>query len=333
MMEPLPIVLSPLFFEKAWGGGSFAQTFGVAAGGQVGEVWLCADLDETSVSGAGGAAAHSPLAGRTTAPLTLRELLESHAVDLLGYQADAFPCLIKLLDAREPLSVQVHPSPSFAAQDRTARLKTESWYVLDADPGSLVYAGLRREMAPQDLGALARDGELVAQLSAIPVRAGMTITLPSGIVHALGAGVRVLEVQTPSDTTFRLYDWSAELNRAPRTLHIAEAQAAADPAAIPIIADNGDLLASTPAYRISKPQRERGPLRDVAWYGSDDQPGCVIVVPLQTGCALAIDNRRFEPPSHQATVVPAAHVDRFTLELSRGASCVAIALPPFPPAA
>jgi mannose-6-phosphate isomerase len=116
---------------------------------------------------------------------------------------------VKFLDASENLSVQVHPSPAYAAAHPDANLKTECWYILSADPGAKIYKGIKPEVTREQFSKLARtnDPTLVDALIALPAIPGECHNLPSGTVHALGAGVLVAEVQTPSDTTFRLYDW------------------------------------------------------------------------------------------------------------------------------
>jgi mannose-6-phosphate isomerase class I len=129
---------------------------------------------------------------------------------------------VKLLHAREHLSVQVHPSPAYAATHPEAKLKAESWYVLDAEPGAELFLGLTPGTTAADAVALAREGRIADVLRRVPAIMGDCHTLPSGLVHALGAGVVVAEVQTASDTTYRLYDWTTEYARAPRTLHLSE---------------------------------------------------------------------------------------------------------------
>jgi len=130
-----------------------------------------------------------------------------------------FPLLVKLLDARENLSVQVHPTKGYARRHPGAHVKDETWFVLHAEPGAVLYRGLRRSLTSTELRRRVLDGSIVEDLVAIPVKAGDVCDLPSGTCHALGAGIVVAEVQTPSDTTFRLYDWG----RSGRTLHLEEA--------------------------------------------------------------------------------------------------------------
>ncbi|MBC7772906.1 MAG: class I mannose-6-phosphate isomerase [Pyrinomonadaceae bacterium] len=224
-----PLLLRPMLFPKVWGGDRLAL-FGkhVKHGDHIGEAWELADLDSTSASGAGGGAARSII---VNGPLQGRTLREAHTLfgrDFLGHatpphhDSAPFPLLVKYLDARENLSVQVHPSIAYAKAHPAASIKTECWYILDAEPGSVIYKGLRpgvlRKHFEKHLHGKNGEG-VVADLEAVPAIPGHMHNLPSGTVHALGAGVLVAEVQTPSDTTFRVYDWG----RSGRELHVAQA--------------------------------------------------------------------------------------------------------------
>jgi mannose-6-phosphate isomerase len=135
-----------------------------------------------------------------------------------------FPLLVKFLDAAQHLSVQVHPSPDFAGAHPHAHLKTESWFVLHAEPGARIWRGVRPRVSRAEFERVLRGGgDIVPLLVELPVRAGDCIDLPSGLCHALGAGITVAEIQTPSDTTFRVFDWNR--NDPSRPLHVDEAMA------------------------------------------------------------------------------------------------------------
>lgn len=223
-----PLLLRPMLYPKVWGGERLSR-FGKAVrpGDRIGESWELADLDSTSASGAGGGAAQSiihngPLQGRS-----LRDACRLLGPGLLGTAAPGsglaapFPLLVKFLDARENLSVQVHPSIAYAKAHPSASIKTECWYILDAEPGSVIYKGLREGVTREQLEAHLRQGGgegIVPDIIAVPAIPGHMHNLPSGTIHALGAGVLVAEVQTPSDTTFRVYDWG----RSGRELHVAQ---------------------------------------------------------------------------------------------------------------
>ena len=247
----------PILKEKVWGGRAL-ERWGCALppDASVGESWELADLAETSVSGGGGGSAISVVAEGPHEGKTIRDLLGASGEAILGATAPgeggAFPLLVKLLHARTNLSVQVHPSPAYAAAHPDAHLKTETWFVLEAEEGAAIYAGLAPGAEPSDLPDAAAEGRLEPLLRRVPVRAGDCIHLPSGALHALGAGVVVAEVQTPSDTTFRLYDWG----RTGRELHIEQTMACLDASSAPspTRAPEGEPgvfpLASTSAYRL-----------------------------------------------------------------------------------
>lgn len=223
-MKPYPLLLTPILKEKVWGGTRLKKLGKpVPDGATVGESWELADLSATSADGAGGEAARSIIARGEMRGLTLAEAITAMGVNLMGTlrlnERGGFPLLVKYLDARENLSVQTHPSPEYAAAHPEAHLKTESWYVVEAEPGSLIYKGVREGVTRESFEAHIKDGSVPEDLVAFPARAGDFHHLPSGVVHALGAGVLVAEMQTPSDTTFRVFDWG----RSNRALHVSEA--------------------------------------------------------------------------------------------------------------
>ncbi|MBI3836584.1 MAG: class I mannose-6-phosphate isomerase [Planctomycetia bacterium] len=218
-----PLRFHPILRRYLWGGRRL-ETLGKPLGpfNDYAESWEIADhgTDQSVV-------AEGPLAGRT-----LGELVRQHGHELLGRHAGVkqFPLLFKFLDAHERLSIQVHPDDARARRlDPPDLGKTEAWVILAADPGSYLYAGLRRGL---DRATLARE---VARrtcdlcLERIEPRAGDCFFLPAGVVHALGPGLLVAEIQQASDTTYRLYDWSRPgPDGQPRKLHVAEALEAID---------------------------------------------------------------------------------------------------------
>lgn len=234
-LDLYPLIFEPIYKEKVWGGRGF-EKLGRALPGDpdvgVGESWEIADLATTSVSGGGGNAAFSVVAKGPLKGQSIRQLMQLYGEALLGEgvrpaEDGGFPLLIKFLDARENLSVQVHPSPDYAAAHEEAYLKSEAWYIIDHEPGAVIYKGLAPGTTPEMLRAALKtntDEAVVPLLNAIEVNKGDCHYLPSGTLHALGAGVLVAEVQTPSDTTYRVYDWG----RTDRELHIEQAMACID---------------------------------------------------------------------------------------------------------
>ena len=202
-MDIYPYRFQPIYVEKIWGGRSLERLFGrtLPAGKKIGESWELSDLPEgTSV------VSNGPLAGT---PLT--ELTKQLGGDLLGRTAPMpdgrFPLLLKLLDANDILSLQVHPDAEAVAEiGPEAALKTECWYTLDSRDG-YIYKGVEAGTTPEQFhSAIENDtvGDLVRR---VDLSAGDFHYLPAGTVHALGPGLVVAEVQTPSDTTYRVTDW------------------------------------------------------------------------------------------------------------------------------
>ncbi|QNN21816.1 mannose-6-phosphate isomerase [Planctomycetales bacterium ZRK34] len=228
-MKLYPIRFEPIYLDKVWGGRTLEHLGRQLPAGSgdgpppaIGEAWEIADLGSTSGSGAGGSAVRSRVAEGPLAGRTLHELVDEYGELLAGTtpmtESGNFPLLIKYLDARQHLSVQVHPSPRYAREHPEAHLKSEAWYVVEAEPDAAIYKGVHDGVTPEQFRA-AIDNDTVEDLMIrIPVQPGDCHYLPSGTCHALGAGLLVAEVQTPSDTTFRVYDWGR-----PRELHIEQA--------------------------------------------------------------------------------------------------------------
>ncbi len=232
-----PLLLSPIFRNRVWGGDRIGQWLAPSrvgdaayeearARGAVGEAWLLADLPATIFDGRTAIA--SPTGSATTLhdllanPVTRRALLgrscptrkRDHAP-----QAEAgFGLLVKVLDAAQNLSVQVHPTADYSRRNPHAHMKSEMWYVLDAAADALIYRGIQPDITPAQFRMHVERDTLLEIMIAEPVKRGDCFWLPSGVCHALGAGVLVAEVQTPSDTTFRIWDWGR--NDPARPLHI-----------------------------------------------------------------------------------------------------------------
>ena len=215
-----PFTFQPLFKERVWGGRRLAALYGkpLPASAPIGESWEISDRPE-GVS----IIANGPLAGRD-----LRWLMEQHRDELLGAAQPVngrFPLLVKLLDAQDKLSLQVHPPAALAAQ-LNGEPKTEAWYVGAAETDADIYVGLRRGTTRADFERRLRDGTVAQCFHRLRVRRGDAMFLPSGRVHALGAGSVIFEIQQNSDTTYRVFDWNrVGLDNKPRALHVEQALA------------------------------------------------------------------------------------------------------------
>jgi len=218
-----PFTFHPIFKERVWGGRNLERLYGkrLPTGKSIGESWEISDRP-----GDASVIANGPLAGQD-----LRWLMEHHAGELLG-EARAlngrFPLLIKLLDAQEKLSLQVHP-PAARAAALHGEPKTELWHVADAAAGAELFVGLKRGVTRTEFERRICDGSVADCFHRVGVRRGETMFLPSGRVHAIGAGLVIFEIQQNSDTTYRVFDWNrVDLDGRPRELHVSESLASID---------------------------------------------------------------------------------------------------------
>jgi len=217
-MKPYPLKSVPILKQRIWGGQKLRRVFGKAlpAGERIGESWELADLphDKSII-------ANGELAGQT-----LASAIERYPEEIMGMKdpPKPFPLLIKLLDAQDVLSVQVHPDPATCRRMGAGAPKTECWYVIDAEPGAVIYKGLKEKVSRDRFAQAIEDGTTAELLAKIPVRPGECHFLPAGTAHAIGAGLLIAEIQTPSDTTYRVFDWNrVDGAGRPRQLHLDEA--------------------------------------------------------------------------------------------------------------
>ena len=219
-----PLTFRPIFKERVWGGRNLERLYKkkLPPGAPIGESWEISDRPgDVSV------VANGPLAGNN-----LHWLMENHARELLGNAKPAtgnrFPLLCKLLDAREKLSLQVHP-PANKAAGPGGEPKTEMWFITDAAPGAELFVGLKRGVTRAEFEGKIQTGEVAGCFHRVPVQAGDAMYLPGGRVHAIGAGLVIFEIQQNSDTTYRVFDWNrVGLDGKPRELHVAQSLASID---------------------------------------------------------------------------------------------------------
>lgn len=210
----------PLYQERVWGGRALETFLGRKLSGAtpIGESWELVDRPEAQSVIAGG-----PWAGRN-----LREVMLAHAAEIMGPAwpvARPFPILVKWLDCRDRLSVQVHP-PAGLAEKLGGEPKTENWYFAQTDAGAAVYAGLKAGVTRAGFEQAIAAGTVAQCLERPAVRAGDSLLIHSGTMHAIDAGNMILEIQQNSDTTYRAYDWGRMgLDGKPRALHVAQSLA------------------------------------------------------------------------------------------------------------
>mgnify|MGYP005847816041 CR=1 FL=1 len=204
MSELYPLKFEPILKEKIWGGDALAKHFGkkAPANAKIGESWeLSAVSDNLSV------VTNGFLAGNN-----IEELIEVYMGDLTGEAVydkfgNEFPLLIKLIEAREDLSVQVHPPDEMARERHNAYGKTEMWYILESQRPSYIYTGFRRAVAREEFEEALENGTLPELLNKEEAHPGDTFFTPAGRIHAIGAGIILAEIQQTSDITYRIYDW------------------------------------------------------------------------------------------------------------------------------
>ncbi len=302
-----PIVFEPLFMERVWGGRRLETALGkdLPPKARIGESWEVVDREE----------AQSVVHNGVLRGKTLHDLWTEHRDSVFGAVADAerFPLLIKLLDAQERLSIQVHP-PADVAPALHGEPKTEMWYFVQCRGDSDIFAGLKRGVTKEGFERALRDGLVAEQVHHIPVKQGDAIFIPSGRLHAIGAGNLILEVQQNSDTTYRVFDWNrVGLDGKAREMHIDESMQSIDfgdfePA---LATRRGEVVTECPLFRIEewelKESREAAPpgrfailccLRGkVECGGAEFGPGELFLVPA------ALKDRAVRPAGGPAAVL------------------------------
>jgi mannose-6-phosphate isomerase len=217
-MKAYPLKFNPIYKQRIWGGRKLREVFGkqLPPDIKIGESWELADLPEDK-----SVIANGELAGRT-----LHSAIEEYPKEITGDENFPlpFPLLIKILDAEDILSVQVHPDPDTCRRMGKGDPKTECWYIISAEPGAVIYKGLKKGVTKEHFAEAIEKGTVAEMLVKVPVRAGECHFLPAGTAHAIGPGLLIAEIQTPSDTTYRVFDWNRvdDAGRA-RELHVAEA--------------------------------------------------------------------------------------------------------------
>ena len=223
-MTLYPLKLTPIYKQMVWGGSRLGTLFGRSLPYEkTGESW-----DISCRPSEMGIIENGPAAGQT-----LADYIAQDRPGVLGTrlaELERFPLLVKLIDANDALSVQVHPDDDYAAAQGGADTgKTEMWYILVPPTDGSLIIGLKPGITPEALRAAYQNGAVEDCLNHLPVAAGDIVNIPAGLVHALTPGVVVLEVQQNSDITYRLYDYNRlGLDGKPRALHVEEALAVAD---------------------------------------------------------------------------------------------------------
>jgi mannose-6-phosphate isomerase len=326
-MEKLtqPLTFEPIFMERIWGGRALESHFGkkLPSERRIGESWEIADRPEAQ-----SVVRNGPLKGKT-----LHELWTGYRTEIFGGAPESpssprrvfdrtvitrFPLLIKLLDARETLSLQVHP-PADAAERLGGEAKTEFWYVANAEPGAKLHVGLRKKISSGDFRRALDAGNAADHLHVIQVKSGDSMFLPSGRFHAVGGGNLLVEVQQNSDTTYRVFDWNrVDDSGKPRQLHIEQAMDSInfDDVTPALVKAEGEQLIRHELFEVQKwnlnGAREIGPR------------GQFTVVVCLTG---RVSNAGLEIGPGDFMLVPASLADRSIEPGKDGASILRVTIP------
>lgn len=271
-MYPLKLI-SPLK-DYIWGGTKLKEEFNKQTDlSKVAESWqLSCHKDGSSVI------ANGEFAGKT-----LPEYIEANGRGVLGSDCDSFenfPILIKLIDAKDNLSVQVHPNNDYALRVEGEYGKTEMWYIVDCEPGATLLYGFKHEISKEEFAERIANNTLLEVTNAVEVHKGDCFFIEAGTLHAIGKGILIAEIQQNSNTTYRIYDYGRVGNDGkPRELHVEKAK---------------DVTALVPPTRPTKPQ---GDPVDCGGYVSTMLSSCeyftVHALDVKTGAALSVDDKSF----------------------------------------
>ena len=216
-MNIYPLKLYPAFKDYLWGGTKLHDYFPDCTTVPAAEAWVlsCHKDGESTVK-------NGPLSGKT-----LSEALDVFGRDALGENGkkfDFFPVLIKLIDAKKDLSVQVHPDDEYARKNENSYGKTEMWYVVDCQEGARLFYGFKEKISKQEFEERIKDNTLTDALRSVEVKKGDCFFIPSGTIHAIGSGMLIAEIQQNSNCTYRVYDFGRlGADGKPRELHIQKA--------------------------------------------------------------------------------------------------------------
>jgi mannose-6-phosphate isomerase len=307
-----PLVFEPIFMERIWGGRRLESLYGkrLPPALRIGESWEIVDRPE----------AQSVVHDSLFRGLTLHALWHKHREQIFGSVPDAprFPILAKLLDAQENLSLQVHP-PAAIARELGGEPKSEFWYIADAAPKAEIFAGLKKSSTRNAFVKAVKQGKADSHAHQIFVAPGDAIFLPSGRLHAVGAGNLIVEIQQNSDTTYRVYDWDrVKKGGTVRKTHIAEALQCIDfsdqePS---LLKQEGELLVRHSFFEVEKwllrKEREIAP------------SGCFAIVVCLTG-ALECAGLKFKPGDF--FLVPAQLEDRVLRPKDENVSLLRVTIP------
>jgi mannose-6-phosphate isomerase len=311
---PGPLTFEPIFMERMWGGRRLESEFGkkLPPNVRIGESWEIVDRPEAQ-----SVVANGPLKGKTLHDLWRQD---RHSIFSDVPDSERFPLLIKLLDAQEKLSLQVHP-PENIAKQLGGEPKSEFWYVAAADPDAEIFAGLRNKLTSARFEKAVRDGTVAAHVHTIRVKAGDGMFLPAGRFHAVGAGNLLIEIQQNSDTTYRVFDWNrVDEHGKARELHVDPALRCIDlnDCKPQLVQPKGELLIRHKLFEIQKWKLDKP--REVA------PPGQFAIIFCLSGSLRCAD---VDLARGEFFLVPASLQDRQLRPGESGTSLLRVTIPTF----
>jgi len=242
-----PLVFSPYYKSVIWGGDRIAPFKNEKIDCcRLGESW-----ELSAVDGCESVVADGPLKGEKLSGLVAR-----YGAALVGTKSAGrkFPLLVKFIDAKSDLSVQVHPDDELAAKRHNSLGKTEMWYVIDAVPGSHIYSGLCAPLTPDEYLRRIADNTIMQVVGAHDAKPGQFYYIPAGTIHAIGAGCLIAEIQQSSDITYRVYDYArVDANGQQRQLHTAEAKDAIDYTYPSVVTPTAEIYPGTKLDAVKSP--------------------------------------------------------------------------------
>lgn len=236
------VKLSPAVKSYLWGG-SYFQKYNKGNNEEIiSELWELSTRDDSSII----------VSGEDKGKF-LKDVISKEDLGPKGNAFPYFPLLIKLIDAKDNLSIQVHPSDEYALKHENSFGKTEMWIVLSCDEGAGLYVGLKKDCSKELIKEKLESGTLLDLLNFFPVKEGDVFLINSGTIHAIGKGVRIMEIQQNSDLTYRLYDYNRlDKNGNPRELHIQKALNVIDTHKYEKEIHKGELLEDTKYFKVAK---------------------------------------------------------------------------------
>lgn len=299
MKELKPYKFHRLLKSVLWGGDFIADFKGIESDQEmVGESWELSGVEGNE----------SIVKGGDDDGLSLSQLIDRHKGDLVGEKVYAqhgnrFPLLVKIIEAEQDLSLQVHPNDDLARERHNCNGKTEAWYIIDHKPGAKILSGLKKESSPEDYERRIKDGTILDIVASHDSHTGDVYFLPSGRIHGIGGGNLIAEIQQTCDITYRVYDYDRrDANGNTRELHIEQARDAIDYTVEEnyVLHNPGDKKGDAPLVKCEYFDMHRHMLDGVDTITVGDS---FLIVMCLKGTAIITDNNGNETPIHRGETI------------------------------